>query len=161
MSPCVNVLLAATLAGLPAAAAAATAQVVFEKPESFTDAGRPRPGAARDESLEGLRDHLVHEVARRLPADQSLHLWITDVDLAGDFEPTQRYSHEVRIVKDRYPPRIELRFRLVRADGSSLKEGTRTLRDTAFLMHGSPDRQDALRYEKAMIDRWLEAEFGR
>ena len=161
MNPCVTVLLAATLAGLAAAAPAATARIEFEKPESFTDAGRPRPGADRGESLGPLRDHLVREIARRLPADQSLHVWITDVDLAGDFEPTQHYYNEVRIVKDRYPPRIELRFRLVRADGSSVREGTRTLRDTAFLMHGSPDRQDALRYEKAMIDRWLETEFGR
>lgn len=54
-----------------------------------------------------------------------------------------------------------LRLRLARADGSTIKEGTRTLRDTAFLLHGSLDRQDALRYEKAMIDRWLEAEFRR
>jgi hypothetical protein len=161
MNPCVTVLLAATLAGLPAAAAAATARVEYEKPESFTDAGRPRPGAGRGESLGPIRDYFIREIARRLPADQSLDIWITDVDLAGAFEPTQHYYNEVRIVKDRYPPRIELRFRLIRADGSSMKEGTRTLRDPAFMIHGTGDSQDALRYEKAMIDRWLEDEFAR
>jgi hypothetical protein len=161
MNPCVNLLLAATLAGLPAAAAAATARVEFEKPESYTDAGRPRQDATREDTLDKLRDHFVREIARRLPAGETLTLWITDVDLAGDFEPTQHYYNEVRIVKERYPPRIELRFRLARADGTTIKEGTRTLRDTAFLLHGSLDRQDALRYEKTMIDRWLEAEFRR
>ena len=150
MNPFLAVLLAAMLAGLPAAAAAATARVEFEKPESFTDAGRPRQDASRADTLEKLREHLVRRIARRLPAGDTLALWITDVDLAGDFEPTQHYYNEVRIVKDRYPPRIELRFRLARADGTTLKEGTRTLRDTAFLLHGSIDRQDALRYEKAM-----------
>ena len=161
MNPCMNVLLAAVLAGLPAAASAATARIEFEKPESFTDAGSPRHDAGRAGTLDKLRDHFTREIARRLPAGETLTLWITDVDLAGDFEPTQPYYNEVRIVKDRYPPRIELRFRLARADGTTLKEGTRTLRDTAFLLHGSIDRQDALRYEKAMIDRWLDTEFRR
>ena len=156
------VLLTATalLATTPALRAA-TAQVEFVKPEAFTDAGRPRPAAGRDESLLPLRDHLVSEAARKLPADQTLHVQITDVDLAGYFDPRQPYSHEVRIVKDIYPPRIELTFRLVRADGTVVKEGTRTLRDTAFLSRGDTDRQDSLRFEKAMIDRWLESEFAR
>jgi hypothetical protein len=161
MNRCTIAIGLAALAFLPAAAAAATARVEFENPGAFTDAGRPRPQAVRSESVEALRDHLEREISRRLPAGQTLHVWITDVDLAGDFEPTQRYSNEVRIVRDRYPPRIELRFRLVGADGSSVKAGTRTLRDGAFLLHGLPDQQDALRYEKAMINRWLETEFRR
>jgi len=142
-------------------AAAASAQVEFSKPESFADAGRPRPSIDRDESLAPLRDHLVAEAARRLPSDQALFVTITDVDLAGDFEPRQPYSREVRVVKDIYPPRIELRFRLVRGDGTVVKEGTRTLRDTSFLSRGGTERQDALHYEKAMIDRWIAAEFAR
>ena len=145
----------------PAGAAAAAAQVEFINPESFTDAGPKHAPANAAEVLDRLRDHLVRQAARRLPAGETLHVSITDVDLAGDFEPTQPYVNEVRIVKDRYPPRIELRFRLLRADGSVVKEGTRTLRDTAFLLHGSIDRQDALRYEKSMIDRWFVAEFGK
>ena len=147
----------AALAAVPLYAA--TAQVEFAKPESFTDAGRPRPAIDRDASLGPLRDHLVSEATRRLPADQALFVTITDVDLAGDFEPRQPYFREARVVKDIYPPRIELRFRLVRGDGTVVKEGTRTLRDTSFLSRGDLDRQDALRYEKAMIDRWLAAEF--
>ncbi len=155
------IVLAGSFSALFLAAQAATTQVEFAKPESFTDAGRPRPAAGRDESLEPLRDHLVAEAARRLPSDQALYVTITDVDLAGDFEPRQPYSREVRVVKDIYPPRIELRFRLVRGDGSVVKEGTRTLRDTSFLSRGAADRQDSLHYEKAMIDRWLESEFAR
>ena len=155
------VLLACAFSALAPAADAATAQVEFARPESFTDAGRPRPAVDRDESLVPLRDHLVAEAARRLPADQALYVTITDVDLAGDFEPRQAYSREVRVVKDIYPPRIELRFRLVRGDGSVVKEGTRSLRDTSFLSRGATDRQDSLQYEKAMIDRWLESEFAR
>jgi len=43
-----------------------------------------------------------------------------------------------------------------------LREGTRTLRDPAFLS-GSGNRSDAggLRYEKALLDRWLRKEPGQ
>jgi len=150
------VLLLAVLFAHPAFAA--TANVEFEKPESFTDAGRKFPTSARLESLPFLREHLVKEVARRLAADQVLSIWITDVDLAGQLQPGGH--SDVRIVKEIYPPRIDLRFRLARADGSTVKEGTRTLRDFGFLSNGGPvDRQDDLRYEKAMLDRWLADEF--
>jgi hypothetical protein len=151
------------LASLPfQAALAATANIEFEKPEAFTDAGRPFPASARLESLPFLREHLVKEVARRLPADQALSVWITDVDLAGQYPPGGSGARDVRVVKEIYPPRIDLRFRLTRADGSTVKDGTRTLRDSGFLSSGGPaDRQDALRYEKAMLDRWLEDEFRR
>jgi hypothetical protein len=141
---------------------AAKANIEFEKPESFTDAGRPFPASARLESLPLLREHLVKEAARRLPADQVLSVWITDVDLAGQYEPGGSGVRDIRIVKDIYPPRIDLRFRLAGADGSTLKEGTRELRDYGFLSSGGPvDRTDNLRYENAMLDRWLEEEFRR
>ena len=141
---------------------AATAKVEFEKPDSFTDAGRPFPASARLESLPFLREHLVKQATARLPAGETLSVWITDVDLAGQYEPGGSGVRDVRIVKDIYPPRIDLRFRLARADGSTVKEGTRTLRDFGFLSGGGPvDRTDALRYEKAMLDRWLEEEFRR
>jgi hypothetical protein len=142
-------------------AAAATTQVEFVKPESFTDAGRGLPRSTDAEVLKPLSDHLIRRASQRLAQGQKLEVWITDVDLAGDFEPHQRYSSEVRIVRDLYPPRIDLRFRLADASGAVVKEGTRTLRDAGFLLHRSGDSSDALRFEKSMLDRWLEAEFGR
>jgi hypothetical protein len=147
------------LACLPTLAAAATAQVEYVKPESFSDAGRRFPASARDESLAPLREHFVKEIGRRLPADQALSIAITDVDLAGEFEPSQPASREVRIVKEIYPPRIALRFRLTRSDGTVIKEGSRNLRDTSFLGSASGSNTDPLRYEKAMIGRWLGEEF--
>ena len=156
-----TVYLAVVLACLPACAQAATAQVEYVKPESFRDAGRRFPASARDESLAPLKEHFVKEIGRRLPADQTLSLSITDLDLAGEFEPSQPASRELRIVKEIYPPRIDLKFRLTRADGSVVKEGTRTLRDTSFLSNSSGTNADPLRYEKAMIDRWISNEFGR
>jgi hypothetical protein len=157
----VAALVAASLAGHPASAAAAAAKVEFVKPESFTDVGPAHSPSSAADVLERLRDHLVRQAARALPDQQTLQVSITDVDLAGDFEPQQAYTHEVRIVKNIYPPRIDLRFRLLDANGAVLKEGERMLRDPGFLLHGGGDSADSLRFEKSMIDRWLRAEFAR
>jgi hypothetical protein len=151
--------LAALMAALPAMAA--TVQVEFVKPESFTDVGRRHHFIDRDAALEAIRSHLVAQGAKKLPADESLAISITDVDLAGAFEPQQSLSREVRIVKDIYPPKIDLRFKLTRADGSVVKEGERTLRDFGFLTGTTPTyATDNFRYEKAMLDDWMEREFG-
>lgn len=142
-------------------AQAATAEVEYVKPESFTDLGRRWDQREHAANLDALKRHLVESAARRLPAGETLAVTVTDVDLAGSYEPWQMAHNEIRIVKDIYPPRIELHFRLARADGSVVKEGDRRLRDPAFLMSGNPHATDALRYEKAMLDEWLEREFKR
>ncbi|HEY2630430.1 MAG TPA: DUF3016 domain-containing protein [Usitatibacter sp.] len=142
------------------AAVAATATVEYVKPEKFTDAGRRHANIDRDETLENLKRHLVERAAKLLPADETLAITVTDVDLAGAFEPWQAYSRELRIVKDIYPPKIDLSYRLTRADGAVVKEGTRTLRDTGFLTTpGLSYSGDNLRYEKIMLDDWMEKDF--
>jgi hypothetical protein len=66
----------------------------------------------------------------------------------------------VRVVKDIYPPRIDLRFRLTDADGRTLSEGERSLRDSAFLTRDGLDSNDPLRFEKRLLDSWLRKEFA-
>lgn len=142
------------------AALAATAEIEFVRPEKFTDAGTPRQFVDRDANLTNLKNHLVKQAASMLPAGQKLFIQVTDVDLAGSFEPWQLYSREVRIVKEIYPPKIDLKFRLVAADGSLVKEGERSLRDPGFMSGPSMGYGgDNLRYEKVMLDEWLEKEF--
>jgi hypothetical protein len=64
------------------------------------------------------------------------------------------------VVKDHVPPRIDLDFRLLQADGSLAREGHRELRDPLFLSSVSPMGSDRLRYEKSLLERWLEREFA-
>ena len=97
-----------------------------------------------------------------LPAGQQLAVTLTDIKLAGAFEPWRGPQFDdVRIVKDIYPPRIDLRFTLKSADGAILAEGERTLRDVGFLTRGMANTSDPLRYEKRMLDDWLNREFVR
>ncbi|HSS27957.1 MAG TPA: DUF3016 domain-containing protein [Usitatibacter sp.] len=151
------ILAAASLAGAPAYAA--QAKVEFVKPESFTDAGRNYAGREAEDNLHRLASHITAKAGKGLPADQTLEVRVTDVDLAGYYDPRQTFTHEVRIVKDIYPPRIKLRFRLSRADGSVVAEGERNLTDRNFLTHAQRYPLDGLGYEKTLLDTWFRQEF--
>jgi hypothetical protein len=134
-------------------------QVRYLQAEKFTDAGRYWGGdASREGNLAQLARHIERRVAGLLPEGQHLLVSVTDVDLAGGYEPWRRELGGVRIVRDVYPPRIDLDFQLMNGDGSVLKEGKRSLRDLAFQVSGATYRDDPLRYEKALIDRWTERE---
>lgn len=110
--------------------------------------------------LEPLAKHLRTRAERVLPPGQRLAVTFTDVQRAGQYEPWHgpRWS-DVRVVKDIYPPRIDLRFRLLDANGAVLREGERSLRDSAFLMRDGTHEDDPLRFEKRLLDAWLRREF--
>jgi|EndMetStandDraft_4_1072995.scaffolds.fasta_scaffold790040_1 hypothetical protein len=133
--------------------------VTFVDRDKFTDArdGYMGTDRGRDDVLERLKDHLTEKGAKVLQAGQKLAISITEVDLAGEFEPWRGSQwSDVRIVKEIYPPRINLTYKLTAADGSVVKEGKRELRDTAFMMKITGGfRDDSLRYEKEMLDDWL------
>ena len=100
---------------------------------------------------------------RFVPAGCKLAITFTDIDLAGDFEPWHGpRTDDIRIVRDLYPPRLALTFRVTDADGRVVQEGRRELRDLAFLFKlPSVFRDDPLRHEKALLDDWLDREFPR
>ena len=137
----------------------ALVEVNYESPERFTDMSRSfgSPRGADAGYLDELRNHLQTAAADRLPAGYTLSVTITDVDMAGDFEPQRGAEFsDVRIVKSIYPPRIDLRYRLTGPDGVVRSEGDRRLRNTSFdLTIRSLNREDPLRHEKALIDDFL------
>src|SRR5581483_12355400 len=114
------------------------AEVNFFEPEKFTDVRDNATDTDNQQGryrLDGIRDYILEEARNYLPEGQFLSVTFTDVDLAGDFEPWRgpRWD-DVRVVKDIYPPRLQLNFRLVDAEGNVIKEGKRDLKDLGFLM---------------------------
>ncbi len=63
-------------------------------------------------------------------------------------------------MKDVYPPRVDLHYRLLAADGTSIRDGDNKLRDMGYLQRTLPFSNDPLRYDKRLIDDWLRKEFG-
>lgn len=140
-----------------------TVSVTHTDPARFSET-RVNPGEstdARQQWLDALSLHLAERAAVLLPPGQRLEVEITDVRRAGNVEPWRGpQGGDVRIVRDLYPPRIDLDFRRLDADGRVLQQGRRELRDQAFLLRPGAASGDALRHEKQLIDDWLQREFG-
>lgn len=137
-------------------------QVTFFEPENFTDTKDSYLGTNTGSSavLAELKKHLINRAANYLTAGQRLEITVTDVDLAGDFEPWRgTHFQDVRIVKELYPPRVSLQFRLVNADGTVASEGKRELLNLGYLLSSRLSTHDPLRHDKEMLSDWLRQEF--
>jgi len=134
--------------------------VKFNEPDKFTDAASHFNGGTDKYYLETLTEHLQKVAARRLAAGQTLEVTFTDIDLAGDFIPSNPRLMDVRVIKDIYIPRMVLFFRLLDAEGKVVKEGERKLTDLSFMNNiGLVDRSLPLFYDKALLTDWVGKEF--
>ena len=135
--------------------------VTYVNPEQFTENrlyGR-QDRFNRIDYLAELKAYLIKQGQDILAPGQSLQVDITDIQLAGAYEPWlgPQWSY-VRIMRDIYSPRIELTFRLVDQDGNVLREGKRVLRDLDYLNSGvsvPSATGTSLYYDKALLRRWL------
>lgn len=155
--------LASTLNLQAAVESGARAEVTYQRPESFTDLRdsdfeSPR---GRQHTLDQLRQHIARRTASALPTGYTLAVVVSDVDLAGDYEPWLTKLTDVRIVRAVYPPRIRLHYTVTDAKGQVLETAERTLTDAAFLHTLAIDRNDTLRHEKALIDAWIRRDIRR
>jgi hypothetical protein len=156
-------LVALALLGAPAVAASkapTNVTVTYDHPGQFTEAKKVRSLAPRlidDDYLKILKSYMEDRASKMLPPGERLAIVVTDIDRAGNFEPWRPYPlRDVRIVKDIYPPRIDLHFQLFDTNGKVIREGARKLRDPGFMYDGlATSSNDSLRYEKGLIDRWL------
>ena len=136
--------------------------VTFVDPQKYTDLTREEGNATSPELLDELRDFMLETGARSVPAGMHLEIKVTDVDLAGQFEPWRgpEFSH-IRIVKGLYPPRIKLEFTLTDAQGKVVSSGNRELTDLAFQTRSAfaLPSDDYLRYVKDLLRQWFNSEF--
>lgn len=140
------------------AGTASQVDVQYVDPEHFTEFRRAGIGVARNERgwLDTLARHIAARVGPHLADGQRLTVVVTDVDRAGDYEPWHGgTTSDVRIVRDIYPPSIELTFTLLAADGTVLRAGRASLRDPGFMLRANRYFDDPLRYEKSLIDDWV------
>lgn len=109
-----------------------------------------------------LATYLQKQAGKKLADGQQLQITITDIRRAGMYEPGRGLNMDrIRVIKDIYPPRVTLNFSLKGADGQVIAEGERKLVDSAFMLGGGlPTDTDPLRYEKRMLDEWVNKELG-
>ena len=143
---------------IAAVAVSAEVQVTFEEPEKFRDIdygdGNTRRGIKVHIPI--LEKHIIKSGKRFLTEGQTLSMTVTDVDLAGDYEPWLSIDFsDIRIVKGIYPPRISFSFELKDAEGNVLKSGEENLVDMNFQYRMRVRIHDELFYDKEMITDWM------
>lgn len=147
----------------PAAAQDDRVTVELANPQKFTDfktscVSRPADVTALAAQLER---YLKTAATRLLPEGQRMEITLTNIDMAGDIEVWRNpFFCDLRTMKDVYPPRIDLTFRVLDAEGKELRSGTRQLVDVNYLDRSAPSGIDQLRYEKYLLSDWLLRELG-
>ena len=154
--------LAALLATGFAVASTPPVSVGWTDPAAFAEVRENtcRSSSRPQEWLGELARYLQRRAGKVLGAGQHLDITITDIRRAGACEPWRGPQlDDVRVIKNLYSPRIDLRYALTDANGNVVRKGESRLRDAAFLSRGSMRRDDPLRYEKRMLNDWLRSKF--
>lgn len=140
------------------AAARADVQVNFVHPEKFSDI-RDNNGFRDESVLAELKAHMVKEAAKLLPG-RDVRFDVTDVNLAGEIEPW-RHGQWIRVMRSVTPPAITLSYEVLDG-GNVVQRGEATLRDIAYQDRNIAPffSSDPLRYEKIMLDGWMQREFN-
>jgi Protein of unknown function (DUF3016) len=132
--------------------------VSFRDPANFTDVDRD--AVPRQAWLDDFAAYIERRGAAIVPAGDHLLVTVTDIQRAGLVKPGPLGSfHDIRLVRDETPPRVDLSFQLVTADGQVLKEGQRKLHDIDFLFHSRFHAGESSDHEKILVDDWLRQEF--
>ena len=149
----------AVTAMLPFAHAAAATEVKFTKSELFAD--MPFSQHARDDVMNTLQQHFA-KLAAKLPADQTLKIDVTDIDLAGRIEPNQiGINIDMRILRGGADwPHMKFSY-AVESQGKVVKSGTADVSDLNYLRSFNRySANEPLRYEKKMLDDWFRKELS-
>ncbi|MGY0610700.1 DUF3016 domain-containing protein [Luteimonas sp. A501] len=133
--------------------------VSWSDPAEFSELrfSRNRFEARHGDWVRTIAKHLARRATAALAPGERLEVEITDIKRAGEFEPAAGRSDHVRIVRDIYPPRIDLAYTRFDAAGKVVDSGERELTDLGFLQRagGTVAMGDALRHEKRLVDDWI------
>jgi len=135
--------------------------VVFVQPQHFTDVrySKAEPNSAA--ILSALHTLMCKMGERYVPAGMQLEIKVTDIDLAGDFEPWRGPQFgAVRITREIYPPHISLEFRLTDDTGNVVSAGKREISNNAYQARLVRPPDDYLRCEKDILRDWFRNEFS-
>lgn len=138
---------------------AATSEVTWTDPDKYRDInpGEYNRKKFRENTFYNFEKHFT-KLAEKLPEGQVLKIEVTDVDLAGDTHAAG--INRTRIVKDIYFPRMDFSYQLVNADGSEILADKVSINDMGFMVGNNLKyRNDALGYEKKMLDEWFNKTF--
>lgn len=134
-------------------------QIKWNNPQDYRDIRAAQESQSRYQQrlFKSLESYFQKHMVKLLDSGQSLEVIVHDVDLAGDVTPMMSMAHgDIRVVRTLYPPSMDIEFKLHDQQGKLLAQKRETIRDLGF-MHTfvSRHRDDALAYDKALIQDWI------
>lgn len=148
----------ATISVAFATSPVSSTEISFDHPEKFLDF-RSRSVLTvidRNRLMTELEQDIKRTVKRILPADQSLHIKFTNIDMAGYIYPN---SNEIRTVRqDADRSLLVFEYAIFDIDGQLVTKGQERLINLHFkLMTHESKRYErsSFKYEMVMFSRWL------
>lgn len=138
----------------------ASVSVAWQDAAKYTDV-RVSTGDSQDNFQKRVFDILgaciKSEAAEAMGSDRTLEVRILDLDLAGHVRfDYARMGAGVRVMKEAYPPSIDIEYSVKDADGKLKCSGRDKLTDPMFLSPGvRPLKSENLYYEKRLIKKWM------
>ena len=133
----------------------------WNSPDDFRDADYYYNGGAKSKEivLTNLERYFKKEAERRLSEGSVLTMKVTQLDLAGDFEPwNNRNFDDIRIIKSIYPAIIEFEYQYADAEGNVVAEGSERLKDDILpgnLSAQFTGRTESYPYIKTLVKDWM------
>ncbi|MGH8018793.1 MAG: DUF3016 domain-containing protein [Opitutaceae bacterium] len=130
------------------------ATVEFLEPENYTDFRTSEFGGASEQSAlqNQMRKNVERAAERFLPPGYHLNLRFRDIDMAGDFEPWRGPRlDDVRIVRDIYPPRMDVEYEIVKDDGEVVASGQKKISDMNHMWRVRMRSPDQLERENELV----------
>ena len=150
----------AGLAGLGWADEMSPVKLQWKNPEQFRDVKAANESQKRYQQrvFDTLERFLQKKTAVLLAGGQSLELTVHDLDLAGDVLPMVGPHHQdIRVIRDLYPPRVDIEFTLYDKQGKVLAQHRDKLKNLGFLTGMSTYRErQTLGYDKALLQEWID-----
>ncbi|MFC3094341.1 DUF3016 domain-containing protein [Alteromonas sediminis] len=136
--------------------------ITWQSPQDYSDI-RPSLQSRRSFRKQVFRelDEAFEKLAETLPEGQTLHVTVTDIDLAGQVWPASFVGigsggEDVRVVKRIHIPRMTFSYVLKDASGNDIKADDVKIKDMGFL-DGLSVRfsERPFAYEKRMLKDWF------
>ena len=151
-----NTITTLLIAGMATLAANGATNIIWDSPENFRDIKYFDSDSEKSRSIvmKDLEKYFIREANRVLTPGHSLTIKVTDVDLAGEFEPWRFHLDDTRIIKSVYPARLAFDYAVTAEDGTVVAEGSELLRDN---LHIAPMhlRNEEHPYVKDLFRTWV------
>ncbi len=143
---------------------AATVEFTWDDPQKFRDMEETNGSDVRFQArvIKELEAQFTRH-AQKLPADQTLHVTVHDVDLAGFVEYFHPgYPFGLRVVRNIDFPTIDMSYELKDAGNSVIRSGSQELKNLGFRNTNTLNvlNRDPFHYENQLIKNWYNAEFA-